>query len=73
MGVEEYILKPINSMELSEVFTKLRAKLEQEIREKRNVETLQQYYMESLPLLQANFYSTLIEGKISKKKIWRNI
>ena len=69
MGVEEYILKPINSMELSEVFTKLRAKLEQEIREKRNVETLQQYYMESLPLLQANFYSTLIEGKITKEDL----
>ena len=61
MGVEEYILKPINSMELSEIFAQLKKKLDQEISEKRNVETLQQYYMESLPLLQANFYSTLIE------------
>lgn len=31
IGVEEYILKPINAMELSEVFTQLRKKLEQEI------------------------------------------
>ena len=33
IGVEEYILKPINAMELSEVFTQLRKKLEQEIKE----------------------------------------
>lgn len=64
MGVEEYILKPVNSVELSGVFAGLWKKLEQEKAEKRNVEVLQQYYMESLPLLQANFYSTLIEGRI---------
>ena len=71
MGVEEYILKPINSMELSEIFAQLKKKLDQEISEKRNVETLQQYYMESLPLLQANFYSTLIEGRIAGEELSR--
>lgn len=71
IGVEEYILKPINAMELSEVFTQLRKKLEQEISEKQNMETLQQYYMESLPLLQANFYSTLMEGKITEGELDR--
>lgn len=30
---------------------------------------LQNYYMESLPLLQANFYSSLIDGRISKSDI----
>lgn len=69
MGVEEYILKPINSIELSEVFSQLREKLEQEINEKHNVETLQQYYLESLPLLQVNFYTTLIEGRIAQEKV----
>ena len=71
IGVEEYILKPINAMELSEVFTQLRKKLEQEVSEKQNMETLQQYYMESLPLLQANFYSTLMEGKITEGELDR--
>lgn len=69
LEVEEYILKPVNSAELTQVFTKLKRKLDQEIDDKRNVETLQKYYMESLPFLQANFYSSLIEGKIHKEEI----
>lgn len=41
LEVEEYILKPINSTELTDVFTHLKIKLDQEISEKRNVEILQ--------------------------------
>lgn len=69
LEVEEYILKPVNSVELTNVFTKLKIKLDQEISEKRNVEILQKYYIESLPLLQTNFYSSLIEGKIREEEI----
>ena len=69
LEVEEYILKPVNSVELTNVFTQMKIKLDQEISEKRSVEILEKYYMESLPLLQANFYSTLIEGKIKEDKI----
>ena len=69
LEVEEYILKPVNSVELTDVFTQLKIKLDQEISEKRSVAVLQKYYMESLPLLQANFYSTLIEGRIREEDI----
>ena len=69
LEVEEYILKPVNSVELTNVFTQLKVKLDQEISEKRSVEVLQQYYMDSLPLLQANFYSTLIEGRIREEEL----
>ncbi len=69
LEVEEYILKPVNSMELVNVFTQLKLKLDQEISEKRNVEILEKYYMESLPLLQRNFYTTLLEGRISEKEL----
>ena len=51
LEAEEYILKPINSAELTNIFTQLKRKLDQEINEKRNVEILQKYYMESLPLI----------------------
>lgn len=71
LEVEEYILKPVNSGELVQVFTGLKAKLDQEISEKRNVEILQKYYLESLPLLQTNFYTTLIEGRIHEEEIPR--
>ena len=69
LEVEEYILKPVNSIELTNVLTQLKIKLDQEISEKRNVEILQKCYMESLPLLQANFYSTLVEGRIHEDEI----
>lgn len=69
LEVEEYILKPGNSIELTHVFKQLKIKLDQEINDKRNVKTLQKYYMESLPVLQANFYSSLIEGKIPEQEL----
>lgn len=69
MGVEEYLLKPVSSAELTNVFAQIKLKLDQEISEKRNVAVLQEYYMESLPFLQANFYTTLIEGKIREEEI----
>ncbi len=69
LEAEEYILKPVNSVELTEVFMQLKGKLDQEIAEKRGVEILQKYYMESLPLLQADFYTSLIEGRIHEDEI----
>lgn len=71
MEVEEYILKPVNSVDLTNVFTQMKIKLDQEISEKRNTETLKKYYMESLPILQTNFYSTLIEGRVQKENLER--
>lgn len=53
----------MNSAELTKVFTRLREKLDKEINEKRDTQILRQYYMEALPVLQANFYTTLIEGQ----------
>ena len=41
LEVEEYILKPVNSVEMTKVFGQMKAKLDQEISEKRNAETLQ--------------------------------
>lgn len=69
LEVEEYILKPVNAAELTRVFSRVKEKLDQEISEKRNVEILQKYYAESLPLLQTNFYSTLIEGRIREEEL----
>lgn len=62
---EEYILKPINASELREVFERIKINLDRELDEKRNIDKLREYYMESLPLLRENFYTSLIEGKLS--------
>lgn len=71
LEVEEYILKPVNALELRDVFTRLKSKLDAEISEKRNVEILQKYYLESLPLLQTNFYSMLMEGRVREEDMSR--
>lgn len=67
--VEEYILKPINSNELREVFDRIKSALDRELDEKRNIEKLRKYYLESLPILQESFYTSLLEGRISENKI----
>lgn len=71
LEIEEYILKPVNALELTQVFTNMKHKLDLEIHEKRNVQILQDYYLKSLPLLQANFYSTLLAGSIQEEELSR--
>ena len=72
-GVREYILKPINSNELREVFERIKVNLDKELDEKRNIDKLREYYMESLPVLQENFYTSLIEGRIPESQIERYV
>lgn len=69
LEVEEYITKPVNAAELTEIFKKLHDKLDREFDEKRNVEKLRHYFDESLPLLQVNFFVALIEGRIDPDKL----
>lgn len=69
LEVEDYVLKPINAKELTEVFAQMKTKIDQEISDRKNVEILQKYYLDSLPLLQLNFYSALIKGTVVKEDI----
>ena len=62
-------MKPSNASELETVFAGLKVKMDQEISEKKSVAVLQEYYMNSLPQVQANFYSTLIEGRIHEEEL----
>lgn len=66
---EEYILKPVNATELSEVFERIKGNLDKELDEKRNMETLREYYLESLPILQENFLTSLLEGRLPENQI----
>lgn len=70
---EEYMLKPLNAEELTGVFRRIRDSLDRELSEKRSVEKLQNYYMESLPLLQENFFASLIEGRIPEQELKKYI
>ncbi len=71
LEVEEYILKPVDADELQRIFVKLKASLDHEMDEKRNVQKLRDYYMESLPLLQENFFASLVDGSVPEQEITR--
>ena len=71
MEAAEYLLKPVNAVELKEVFERVKSDLDRELDEKRNTDKLRAYYMESLPVLQESFYMALLEGRIAPEQIGR--
>ncbi|WP_411168800.1 response regulator [Clostridium sp. MB05] len=70
INVVEYVLKPINSMELIEVLKRLKEKLDKEYNEKRNMETLQKHYIESIPVIREQFLIGALEGRITNEE-WK--
>ena len=63
LGVTEYILKPVNVDELTEILKKVRAKLDEEIESARNIDSLRESYKASLPVLREQFLNKLIIKK----------
>lgn len=64
-----YLLKPLKFNELIEILEELKNKLDKEYAEKKNIEKLYKYYIESLPLLREKFLIELIEGRISYERL----
>ncbi|MFT3984790.1 MAG: response regulator [Lachnospiraceae bacterium] len=71
LEAEEYILKPIDADELKEVFIRIKSRLDEELDKRRNIERLENYYEESLPVLQEQFLIGILEGRISGEEIIR--
>jgi len=69
LEAEEYILKPIDANEMKQVFLRIKDRLDEEMAAKRNVEELKNYYQESIPILKEQLIISLLEGRISNKKI----
>ena len=51
LNVTEYILKPVNVEELSEILTRVRKNLDEEISQRRDAALLRESYQKSLPIL----------------------
>lgn len=66
INVVEYVLKPINSLELVEVLKRLKEKLDKEYDEKRNTDILKKHYLESIPVIREQFLVGALEGRINK-------
>lgn len=65
----EYVLKPVDAVELSETLIKLKDILDKEYEEKRNVETLRQHYIDSIPVLREQFLTGLLDGRIDHEQL----
>lgn len=68
LEAEEYLLKPIGSQDLENVFRKIKTNLDKELDERRNIENLREYYNNSLPMLKEQLLAGLLSGNISRKK-----
>ena len=55
LNVTEYILKPVNVEELTEILTRVRENLDKEIEQRRNLDLLRDSYLKSLPILRELF------------------
>lgn len=62
LNVTEYILKPVNVEELSEILTRVKQNLDEEICQRRDAALLQESYRKSLPILREVFLNDLVRG-----------
>lgn len=69
LGVSEYILKPVNSEELSGIFNKIKKNLDLEIENRRDIARLRENYKTNLPIIKNQFLINLLNSKLSKAEI----
>lgn len=69
LEAEEYILKPIDSQELTQVFIKLKDRLDEQVNIKRDIDKLRQYYNQSLPILRDQVLIGILEGRTAESDL----
>ncbi len=69
LNVVEYVLKPVNVAELSEVLAKVKQRLDDGIAQQQNIDFLQGLYQESLPLTRERFLTELMWGMVPEGNI----
>lgn len=69
LEAEEYLLKPISSKDMENVFRKIKKKLDEEFDEHRNMNKLYEYYKKSLPAMQEQFVMSVLEGKLTGDRL----
>lgn len=68
IGVEEYLLKPIDYELMKETVSRLVNEIRDKKLSQQHVRDLQKYFDNSLPQLRAKFVSNLIQGRIQGKR-----
>lgn len=63
LDVQEFILKPIDAKELTQVFMRIKSSIDHETNQKRNLDRLRKHYEQSLPLFRQQLLVELLHGK----------
>lgn len=69
LNVIEYILKPVNVEELTQILKKLKDRMDERIAEKRDVEALRENYRRMLPVMREHFLTDVLHDKIAQDQI----
>lgn len=64
LNVTEYILKPVNVEELTSILKRIKSGLDEEIEEKRNVNSLRENYRKSLPIIREQFFNDMVHRQM---------
>ncbi len=64
LELDDYILKPVNAEELTGILTKLKKNMDKERKKQKNIDDLKAYYLKTLPVMQSEFLSTLLDGRL---------
>lgn len=67
LNVSEYILKPVNVEELTSILKRIKAGLDEEIEEKRNLSRLRENYRKSLPIIREQFFNDLVHKNLPEE------
>lgn len=69
LNVTEYILKPVNVEELTSILKRIKASLDREIEEKRNLSRLRENYRKSLPIIREQFFNDLVHKNLPRELV----
>ncbi|WP_199615354.1 response regulator [Paenibacillus alkalitolerans] len=69
LHIDEYLLKPFSSQEFIDVLRKVKRQIDEETASRENIETLQEYFRQSLPVLRQVFLSSLMTRKLTGQEI----
>ncbi|MFV0313973.1 MAG: response regulator [Anaerotignum sp.] len=73
LNITEYILKPVNAKELTEILKRTKESLDEEIERLRGETALKESYLKNLSILRENFLGNLVKGKVKSEEIILNM
>ncbi|BBI35325.1 response regulator [Cohnella abietis] len=69
LNIEEFVLKPFSAGDLLQALHKVKGRLDEEMSERENVDSLQEHYRRSIPVLRELFLVSLMTRRLSSIEI----